>query len=63
LSYRSGWEAKTNVFYLEKKKKAILLLALRTAIEWGEKGGEIKKPLIVSGKIAGVQANYSPPEG
>jgi hypothetical protein len=36
---------------------------LRTAIEWGEKGGEIKKPLIVSGKIAGVQANYSPPEG
>jgi hypothetical protein len=36
---------------------------LRTAIEWGEKGGEIKKPLIVSGKIVGVQANYSPPEG
>ncbi len=24
LSYRSGWKAKTNVFYLEKKKKAIL---------------------------------------
>ena len=33
-------------------------VSLRTAIEWGEKGGEIKKPLIVSGKIAGVQASY-----
>jgi hypothetical protein len=46
-----------------RKKRQDSCSDLRTAIEWGEKGGEIKKPLIVSGKIAGVQANYSPPEG